>query len=57
MIVQGEPLEYFFKRWVGNKHVIFCISMAFFNKYVPNSSWSIFFLWFEKVILMSEIIN
>ena len=55
--VSGVPLEYLFEHWVGNKDVICCTAMAFFNKYVPNSSWSIFFFWFAKAILLSENIN
>ena len=57
MIVPGVPLEYLFKRWVGNKDMIYCTVMAFFNKYVRNSPWLIFFFWFAKAILISENIN
>ena len=57
MIARGVLLECLFKRWVGNKDVIYCICMAFFYKYVPNSSWSIFFFWFAKAIPIPENIN
>ena len=57
MIAVEVPLENLFKCWVGNKHVIYCIAIAFFNKYIPNSSWSIFFFRFAKAILTSESVN
>ena len=57
IIVIEVPLEYLFKCWVGNKHMIYCIAMTFFNKNIPNSSWAIFFLSFAKANLTSESIN
>ena len=57
MIVVGVPLEYLFKCWVGNRHVIYCSAIAFFNKYSPNSPWSVYFFWFAKAFLTSESIN
>ena len=57
MIVLRVPLWIPFKCWVGNKHVIYCVAMEFFNKFVPNFSWSTFFFSFTKVIFISDNIN
>ena len=57
MIAVVVPLEYLSKCWVGNRHMIYCIAIAFFNKYIPISPWSVFFFWFAKAFLTSESIN
>ena len=45
---------------VGNKHVIYCVAMAFFNrsncKYVNNSSRPTIFDCFEKLFVYFKIL-
>ena len=55
-IVLRVPLWMPFKCWVGNKHVIYCIAITFFNKSVPNFSWSIFFFWFASYSYIWKIL-
>ena len=43
------------KRSIGNKHVIHFIATAFFKKYVPNSTRSIFF--FQRLISLMNIVD